>query len=149
MLERAEALDRTFEREYPSFQLCCHGLMALRQALRHRTAPKNTLDPVGEAKKCTPARKEFSSATASDPEDPQIWAETYLLRTRGAKLADLITAGECSKLVRTIDVSENAIEGSLLISRTLLADGFCHVGRPTCTQSEAPTSLATQDPDVK
>lgn len=41
------------------------------------------------------------SSTASDTRDVEGRAETHLLRTLGAQLAEIVTARECEKMVQT------------------------------------------------
>lgn len=92
-----------FERKYSSFQLCCRGVAALKHALRHRVELEGTPNLVDTVKEGTPIGKGSTPSAALDAHDAERQAETYLLRTRGAELADLITKSECSKLVRMIE----------------------------------------------
>lgn len=77
-----------------TFQLHLRGVIALEQALQHRGS-------VGPDDKLSGITRE--GCTRGDPPNPTgLWREagTYLLRTRGAELADMLTAHQCNKLVR-------------------------------------------------
>lgn len=108
--ERVDAFESTFERKYLTFQLHCRGVQALRQARRRHSLPGrhparisldsslDSSDPdfVGTAG----TTNAYGSDTAVDAPGPDERAETYLLETKGAELAEIVTARECEKLVR-------------------------------------------------
>lgn len=107
---RADAFEATFERSYLAFQLRCRGVQALRQSLLLEKGsvsvegnpypePDADADP-SDAAGDSPKSGDESQA-ASDERSWEGHAETYLLRTLGAQLAELVTARECEKLVRT------------------------------------------------
>lgn len=112
--ERADAFETIFERSYSVFQLHCRGVRALRQSLLLRQQqpsggveghlcpdPDTSSDAAADGDETGSGGGGCGSSTASDARDIEERAETHLLRTLGAQLADLVTARECEKLVRT------------------------------------------------
>ena len=105
--ERVDAFESSFERKYLSFQLHCRGVQALRQARRRLALPGRPPSNASHASH-EPASAESagevdtsrSDTTVVDAPDPDEQAETYLLETKGAELAEIVTARECQKLVR-------------------------------------------------
>lgn len=95
--EQPGNFETVFERKYSSFQLFCRGVAALRHALRNRVEIEGTPNAVDMSKEGVLVRKRNCSASLN-AEDAKRQAEIYLLRTRGAELANLITESECSKL---------------------------------------------------
>lgn len=81
-------------------------MQALRQARRRHTLPGkhpthtslDTSDP--DSAGTGGATNAYGSDTAVDALDPDERAEAYLLETKGAELAEVVTARECQKLVR-------------------------------------------------
>lgn len=100
--EQPGNFETVFERKYSSFQLFCRGVAALRHALRNRVEIEGTPNAVDMSKEGVLVRKRNCSASLN-AEDAKRQAEIYLLRTRGAELANLITESECSKLVRRVE----------------------------------------------
>ena len=105
--ERVNAFESTFGRKYLTFQLHCRGVQALRQARRRHTLPGrhpthttclDNSDPVSAG--TAGATNAYGSDTPVDVPDPDDRAEAYLLETKGAELAEIVTARECQKLVR-------------------------------------------------
>lgn len=96
---RADAFEATFERSYLAFQLRCRGVQALRQSLLEGDSCPDPDADVSDAAADSP-KSGYGSQTASDERSSEGRAETYLLRTLGAQLAELTTARECEKLVR-------------------------------------------------
>ena len=107
--ERVDAFESTFEKMHLSFQLHCRGVQALRQARRRHALPGRHLSnasnashasrdpgPVGSTAEVDTSR----SDTTVDEPDPGDQAEAYLLETKGAELAEIVTSRECQKLVR-------------------------------------------------
>lgn len=97
-----------FDQKYSRFQLCVRGLVALTHALRHREGVEGMPHPssVPSTERIAVGQEDEHSAAWS-AEDAERRAGTYLLRTRGAELADVITKKECSKLVRRIGRQNN------------------------------------------
>lgn len=103
---RADAFEATFERSYLAFQLHCRGVQALRQSLREKGSVSVDGDacpnPGADASEPAASPKTGGGLQAvSETRSSGERAETHLLRTLGAQLAELITARECEKLVRT------------------------------------------------
>lgn len=104
--ERVDAFESTFERKYLTFQLHCRGVQALQQARRRHALPGrqtsttsvDSSDP-GSAGTAGAAGG-YGSYTAVVAPDTDERAEAYLLETKGAELAKIVTARECEKLVR-------------------------------------------------
>eukprot|EP00903_Cladosiphon_okamuranus_P015336 g14166.t1 len=103
--ERADAFETIFERSYSAFQLHCRGVRALRQSLLRQQHPSGGIegDPCPDPDASSDAetgsgRVGCGSSTASDTRDIEERAETHLLRTLGAQLAELVTARECEKM---------------------------------------------------
>eukprot|EP00904_Undaria_pinnatifida_P000303 jgi/Undpi1/10273/HiC_scaffold_28.g12725.m1 len=105
--ERVDAFESTFEKMHLSFQLHCRGVQALRQARRRHALPGRHLSnasnashasrdpgPVGSTAEVDTSR----SDTTVDEPDPGDQAEAYLLETKGAELAEIVTSRECQKL---------------------------------------------------
>lgn len=103
---RADAFETAFERSYLAFQLHCRGVQALRQSLlleKGSVPVEGDLcpDPDADAPDAAASpRSGYGSQAASDTRSSEERAETHLLRTLGAQLAELVTARECEKLVR-------------------------------------------------
>ena len=113
--ERADAFEAVFDRSYSAFQLHCRGVRALRQALLRQRQRRPSGDVVGDPRADPDGSSDDAaggdgagsggvgrgSSIASDKRDIEGRAETHLLRTLGAQLAELVTARECEKMVRT------------------------------------------------
>lgn len=99
---RADAFETAFERSYSAFQLHCRGVRALRQSLpRHQEQQQcsGSADPDPDVSSGADVGGS-ESAAASSKRDWEGLAETHLLRTLGAQLAELVTTRECEKMVR-------------------------------------------------
>ena len=95
-----------------TFQLHYRGVQALRQARRrhslpgrHRSPTRISLDSSLDSSDPGSAgtagtTNTYASDTAVGAPDPDERAEAYLLETKGAELAEIVTARECEKLVR-------------------------------------------------
>lgn len=97
--QTVEAFETRFEDKYLGFQLHCRGVSALRRVLENCAASGNDLSADGAPAEGINAGEEHRS-TVLDARDPAKRAEVYLLRTRGAELAEMVTARECEELVR-------------------------------------------------
>lgn len=98
--ERAEAFETLFTRKHSVFQLYCRGVSAFGQALRNRTVLDDDSTPAGGTAENKPSNEGRRTCVELKAEEAERRAESYLLRTAGADLADMITSRECSKLVR-------------------------------------------------
>lgn len=100
-IDRAAKFETTFENKCLAFQLHCRGIQALHQARRRRTTPGTHPRPKSDASEAVGASYVSASDTVLDLPiyDPERQAEAYLLNTRGAELAKILTARECEKLV--------------------------------------------------
>ncbi|CAM9442256.1 unnamed protein product [Choristocarpus tenellus] len=88
--------ESAFEEQYSVFRLLCKGIAALDQELAHSTIPER------DAPCCHRSEKEMRESEHSVLRHGHTVvvaaAERYLLESRGAQLADLLTSKECSKL---------------------------------------------------
>lgn len=104
--QAVEAFETEFEGKYLDFQLHCRGVSGLRRIL----------------KQCTASGRHLSDDDAPtegiDTEETR--AEVYLLRTRGAELAEMVTARECEKLVRMGSSPQSKQGGSGRIAGSII-----------------------------
>eukprot|EP00752_Nemacystus_decipiens_P004452 g4065.t1 len=106
--ERADAFETVFEQSYSAFQLHCRGVRVLSQCLLRQRQLDPHSDPDASNDDAAAAAAAGSSSasgghdcgltTASDTRDIEGRAETHLLRTLGAQMAELVTARECEKM---------------------------------------------------
>lgn len=93
--DRVGAFEATFENKHLVFQLHCRGVQTLRQALR-RHAPS----PESSGSRPAGGSDDRGSNTAWDAHGSEERVEAYLIQTKGAELAEIVTARECDKLVK-------------------------------------------------
>lgn len=97
---QADAFDATFESKYLAFQLFCRGVQALRNALRRRKAADDVPGQISSTAEASASLSQEGQVGKLDDIDSfGRFAEAYLVKTRGASLAALITSRECEKLV--------------------------------------------------
>ncbi|CAM9110328.1 unnamed protein product [Ascophyllum nodosum] len=107
---QADAFDATLESEYLALQLFGRGVQALRDSLRHRKTPGNcsrlapgiitsaTNHSAFDTSIDTAAVQRGKYTQQDNDSSHGRRAEVYLLKTKGAGLAAIITARECEKL---------------------------------------------------
>lgn len=120
--QAVEAFETEFEGKYLGFQLHCRGESGLQRILEQCTASGRHLSDDDAPTEGIDAEEVICGATLG-ARDPETRAAVYLLRTRGAELAEMVTARECEKLVRINSYPQSKYGGPGRIAGSFIVYG--------------------------